>query len=581
MLCAEFDHLIQQGQEHLHDPANKAQISIIQGLMNQYDRKFHDIVTTMNEIKILSKDQISPLETKIVDGLTKISRDAQSRGNAAPSFYAGLALKDFLAARIALARFLLDRQQADANIVRDDLQRVEGDLVLVNLRLSLPGAKQKISQITAQTKEYIKHFETLVPLVLTIEKSWISIRETEALITDKNGVLKNRLVEAQNSIGKEIETTNHNSVVLLGIVCVIALVLIITTMIIIMRSILKQLGGEPSEITYIANQIASGNLAMGFSREVSKMQGVYRQMYEMTDKLSRMVREILQGMQFLNKASTNLSSLSSQMNEDAEDASRRSGNVSATSHKMADTVVNVAAGSKQATDSLQMIVSAAHELSNTINHIAENTSRGNEATFLAVEKAKGISEKVGQLSHAAEEISKVTDTISEISEQTNLLALNATIEAARAGEAGNGFAVVADEIKHLAQQTARATDEISLRIQGIQESTNQSVDAITEIVEMINAINDVVSSVSASIEEQSSSTQEIATAVNQAAIGGQEVTEGIDKTASSITAVNEDIARVNDASKEVQKGSTKVAQDAEALSDLAENLNTMVKQFTL
>ena len=151
------------------------------------------------------------------------------------------------------------------------------------------------------------------------------------------------------------------------------------------------------------------------------------------------------------------------------------------------------------------------------NEIAKNIATGNQTTSQAVHKAEEISKKVAELGQAAADISKVTETIADISEQTNLLALNATIEAARAGQAGKGFAVVAAEIKALALQTAEATKEIGSRIGNVQTATGESVSAIQEIVTIIDEINKIVTSVAAAIEEQIATTQEISTNVSQAA----------------------------------------------------------------
>ena len=199
----------------------------------------------------------------------------------------------------------------------------------------------------------------------------------------------------------------------------------------------------------------------------------------------------------------------------------------------------------------------------------------------AVETAKVVSGKVDDLGRAAVEISKVTDTISDISEQTNLLALNATIEAARAGEAGKGFAVVAGEIKALAQQTAEATNEISDKISGVQATTQDSVEAIGSIVNIINEINEIVTTVATAIEEQSVTTQEISNNIGQAASGVQEVNENVNQASAVVGEVTKDVSEVSQATADMKEGSTQVLNSAGELSKLADRLNEMVGQFKI
>jgi len=145
----------------------------------------------------------------------------------------------------------------------------------------------------------------------------------------------------------------------------------------------------------------------------------------------------------------------------------------------------------------------------------------------AVEQARRTNRRVSALSEAAGRIGNVVELISMIAGQTNLLALNATIEAARAGEAGRGFAVVASEVKALAQQTAKATDEINQQISGVQSATQESVGAIREISTTIEMLAEVSSTIAAAMEEQGAATQEIARNVHQAAHGTQQVSANI------------------------------------------------------
>src|ERR1017187_5300530 len=146
----------------------------------------------------------------------------------------------------------------------------------------------------------------------------------------------------------------------------------------------------------------------------------------------------------------------------------------------------------------------------TIGEIASNSEKARRITEDATRQAARISEQMNQLGTAAQQIGKVTETITEISSQTNLLALNATIEAARAGSAGKGFAVVANEIKGLAQQTAAATEDIKGRIAGVQSSTAGGIAEIGKVTQVIREVSDIVSAIAAAIEEQATVTKDIA-----------------------------------------------------------------------
>ncbi|MGD9826098.1 methyl-accepting chemotaxis protein [Desulfobacter sp.] len=347
------------------------------------------------------------------------------------------------------------------------------------------------------------------------------------------------------------------------------------------NGVMGQLGGEPLEIAGIADSIAAGDLTIQFRDDGKNLTGVYAGMKEMAGNLTGMLKEITGGVQTLTAASTELSAISEQMAANADDTSEKSNGVAAAAEEMTANMNSVAAATEQTAANIQMIVAAAEEMSSTISEIASNTSKGSQTTLDAVKKAEAVSEKVNALGKAASQISRVTETIADISEQTNLLALNATIEAARAGEAGKGFAVVAAEIKALAQQTAEATDEIGARIGEVQKSTGESVTAINEIVGVINEINTIVTSVAVAIEEQTATTQEITNNVSQAGNGVQEVNENVNQASAVAEEVSKDIHQVSQASEEMKAGSRQVNTSSTELSRLAENLNSMITRFKI
>ncbi len=201
--------------------------------------------------------------------------------------------------------------------------------------------------------------------------------------------------------------------------------------------------------------------------------------------------------------------------------------MSTTAEETSHQATAVAAASEEAATSVQTVASSAEELSASIREISQQVSRSSQKAGDAVKQARETDERVQGLVTAAQKINDVVELINNIASQTNLLALNATIEAARAGEAGKGFAVVASEVKALANQTAKATDEISQQVSAIQTETNDAVAAIQAISETIGEINEITNSVAAAVEQQSAATGEISQSVQQAASGTTEVSSNI------------------------------------------------------
>lgn len=391
------------------------------------------------------------------------------------------------------------------------------------------------------------------------------------------GSFEYEFIESAVLIGKNAKKSNFALVLLI----LVSIVVTVFIWVFVANGVKKQLGEDPLEIANIAKSIADGDLNLSFRSSNGRFTGVYSDMKNMTENLSNMLTEISAGVQTLTSSSSELSTISEEMSSNAGQTSMKSNSVASAAEEMSSNMNGVAAAAEQTTANIQTIVAASEEMSATIGEISENTSKGSQTTAEAVQRAEEVSNKVNALGNAASEISKVTETIADISDQTNLLALNATIEAARAGEAGKGFAVVAGEIKELAKQTAEATDEIGLKIGDVQKTTEESVEAIESIVSIINEINMIVSSVATAIEEQSATTQEISTNVSQAGMGVQEVNENVNKTTTVAADVSEDISLVSHASEEIKAGSQQVNSSAEDLSKLAEKLDEMVGRFNL
>lgn len=225
----------------------------------------------------------------------------------------------------------------------------------------------------------------------------------------------------------------------------------------------------------------------------------------------------------------------------------------------------VASASEEASTNVQAVASAAEQISASVAEIGRQAGKSSSKAQAAEREAEGTIEKVKTLSEAAQRIGDVVTLIQDIAEQTNLLALNATIEAARAGEAGKGFAVVASEVKSLAEQTGKATADISSQITEIQEATQTSATAISDISMTIQDLSSISSSIASAVDQQAAATQEIASNVHKAAEGTQEVTSNISSVSAS--------------AQESQDAANGVLKSAEGLAEQAEQLKREVSTF--
>jgi methyl-accepting chemotaxis protein len=357
---------------------------------------------------------------------------------------------------------------------------------------------------------------------------------------------------------------------LLGVGLAILVAFIIT------RSIIGPLQKAVDFVDKVAKGDFTSALMVDQKDEVGKMSVA---LSKTVSELGSMIKDIITGVNTLSSSSTELAAISTQLSSTSDASSERARSVASASEEMNVNMSSVSAAMEQSASNVGMVATAAEEMSATVSEIAQNASKAKTISENAVVQSQQSADKVTELGVAADKIGKVTEVITEISEQTNLLALNATIEAARAGEAGKGFAVVANEIKELAKQTASATVDIKVQIEGMQGTTKSTIADIQNISKVINEINEVITSIASAVEQQSAATSEISGNVAQAAAGIGEVNENVAQSSIAIQDVSRDISEISIGSEEINSSSKNVNQSANELSKLAEQLSGLVSRF--
>ncbi|CAA9219641.1 MAG: Putative stomatin/prohibitin-family membrane protease subunit aq_911 [uncultured Blastococcus sp.] len=454
----------------------------------------------------------------------------------------------------ALRTLQADWWQMGANIARANIPTVPAETrarsqqtaqeltqKLVDNRAAVAGMP-----LSAETRAHFAEFEGAVDSYLGVLRQLLVIAadpaagaevaqlvgqldELEIVIAESIAAATESASVTAQATATEAQDAYTSARTLTLVIIVAGLLISVVLAVLVSRSVTRPV----QRIREVLGQVAAGDLTVRAGRTGGAELG------EMAGSLDHTLDAIGTVLTLVGDSSTRLAAASTQLNNaaegmrlDAQTAAGQAEEVVTSAGSVASSVDTVATGSAQ--------------MEAAIREIAHNATEAARVAGQAVAVAENTTRTVGKLGDSSQEIATVIKLINGIAEQTNLLALNATIEAARAGEAGKGFAVVASEVKELAQETARATEDISRRVEAIQADTAGAVDAISQISTVIGEINDFQATIAAAVEEQTATTNEMNRNVAEAATGTQGIAAAISGLAAGTQETN---ARVSDAQR--------------------------------
>ena len=561
----------------METPAKKEISATASQDIRRYISAFAEVTELQKARDALVRGTLDKIGPEMEQELSEIMDGAAKNSNVTAAYEAGLVMRDLLLMRLYASKFLVSNKEAD---YKNALQAAKSmtsheNKLLYNLQdLSRRNlAKKVISQHEDYVASLTKAFEAINKRNALVSDTLDTIGPKVSADVEK---LKYDIKAEQDVVGPTATASmvlaEIVSLVLLavGLVFGIAAAYFIGTGISrpitsITSAMSKLASGDKStvvpcqehkdEIGKMAEavEVFKGSMLQVDSLEEQAIQQKKREeraqrLREMTEEFDKQVSEVLAT---VASSSQEMESMASSMSRTADGTNERA--------------TAVAAAAEEASVNVQTVATAAEELTASIAEIRNQVQQSLNISSQAVGEPENTSKQFQGLETAADRVGEVVNLISEIAQQTNLLALNATIEAARAGEAGRGFAVVAAEVKKLAEQTGKATGEITEHISAIQSETHTSANAMRSIGATIDTMSQIATSIATAIEEQASATDEIARSVNEASKGATEVT-------SNIVDVSTNAA-------ETGKAAGNVTKVAEIINGQADQLRARVAEF--
>jgi len=569
---ASLKDAIDQSMKGTTNPAGLDQLTRLAREFRAFTKIFAEILKVKAESALVAQNQLTRSGTMLRFKLDDLPSNADDTQLQAIEFGAKKVAAQFQTVTALAATFVINSDQTVAASALARIKFVENSLH------AIPSTDEKIAQglkeAAALLDEYRQALTKLIENSKSIDELTIEMTESAAAIMQGSGAMKAALLSDQQRLESESDATIGETERL--IVMLAAGGFLLGSVLALMLG--KGISRPMTAMCKAMRELAGGNFdvvlpGLGRSDELGEMASAVEEFkvqaiakaerdaaaQDAQNKASSAARRS-ELIRFADDFEAAVGAIVSNVSASAVQLEQAAGTLTRTAETTQSLSSQVAGASEEASSNMQSVATATEELSTSVDEIGRRVRESNKIAEAAVVQAQQTDGRIGKLSRAAQEIGDVVKLITAIAEQTNLLALNATIEAARAGDAGRGFAVVAAEVKSLASQTAKATDEISSHILGMQGATQESVAAIKEIGGTIAQISSIASSIASAVEQQSSATQEIARSV-------QTVAQGTEEAAANIMQVNRGATETGSASEEVLNSAKSLSTESTRLRE--------------
>jgi len=564
--------VIDQSMKGTTNPARLDQVTRLAREFRTFTKIFADILKVKRDSALVTQNQLARSGNMLRYKLEDLPSEANDAELQAIEFGAKKTTEQFQAVTALANTFVINSEQAVAASAQARLQFVENSLHAISSK------DEKIvlglKEADALLEEYRQALTKLIENSKSIDELVGEMTESATAIVKGASAMKTDLLADQQRLESEsdaiIGETEHLILMLAGGGFVLGWVLALL--------LGKGISRPMTAMCNAMRELAGGNFdvvlpGLGRRDELGEMAGAVEEFkmqaiakaerdaaaQDAQNRASSVARRS-ELIRFADQFETAVGTIVTNVSASAVQLEQAAGTLTRTAESTQSLSSQVAGASEEASSNMQSVATATEELSTSVDEIGRRVRDSNRIAEAAVLQAQQTDGRIGKLSRAAQEIGDVVKLITAIAEQTNLLALNATIEAARAGEAGRGFAVVAAEVKSLASQTAKATDEISSHILGMQGATQESVAAIKEIGGTIGQISSIASEIASAVEQQSGATQEIARNV-------QSVAQGTHAAAANIMQVNRGATETGSASAEVLHSAKTLSNESARLRE--------------